>query len=96
VRKRPDGLFPALGGHLRIGHDDGFCAAVWQSGCCILHGHRAGKTSAFLKRDIGCHAASADRRPRRDVVDHEDCAQVELRLIDTDNFGRSDIVGELK
>jgi len=96
VRERADDLLLALGRHLRVGHDDGFCAAVRQSRSGVLHGHRAGKAGTFLECDTGRHPASANRRPGSDVVDDKYPTKIELRLIDTDHLYRSDLVGELK
>jgi hypothetical protein len=82
------------GGHPRIAEDHGLAATVGEAGGRVLQRHGARKTECLFQAHVGGHAHPADRRPGRDVVDHQDRPEREGRLVQVDDLLRSQVVGE--
>ena len=80
--------------HRWIAEDHGLGAAMGQRGGAVLECHGTGEAKALLRAHILAHASAADGRSRSSVVDDDDGVQPDTRLVDIDNFLRSQIVGE--
>ena len=67
-----------------------------QVGSGVFHRHGARQAKRFLGAHVGRHADAADGRTTGDVIDGDDGLESGFRIVDVDDFYRSQIVGEVE
>ncbi len=92
ARHGPDEFLLAGLVHFRIAEQDRFTAAVPQAGRRVFHGHGPRQAETFAGADVRRHAQAADGRPHGHIVHHQDGPQGDGRLMDMDDFCRTQFI----
>jgi hypothetical protein len=93
-RETADKTFLFRRRHLGVAEKDRFSAAMTQARSRVLQGHGTSQAKALLGRDVLGHTQPADGRPRGDIVDHQNTAQPDRRLLNVDYLRRPQIVAQ--